>query len=972
MYKLQVELIPPSAQNSFSSIFNTASLFSNISQSRITSLATNASLLNNESSQQNLPLQMGTSQANSPNFISSAKTKRFLHFTKPTNNLYDLSEEILSKCEKMYPDLDEQIEIINLQDLNGCDLDPDFIVKDVFNMDNSVRVIIKKDIQFDNLKEYSLYRNHKKKKLDNGTPQLTGKQQSQQLHVTKKRPSASMTKRSMSNAMRIFTPLAHQIYPPPSQSNKDIDEYNDDLSERSFLPPPNQGQFPPIRISSGIDYSKEIVSSGENIDTVSKSETVDPDKSKQQRLPSGTPIVSVMSPNRITLTGQRVVTEQSNNLNNTLFTLTSSSRKPSQTSRITSGMLRIPEPRIAEIEKELMEGPSSPASVLPMKSDRIPMKNSYEQNPTNSNSDNPSSDEESNFSNSKSLSQHQLSIANGNGSPVRNSPQDSEKFQNFNLAKLPTTKDSSSLTQRKTSLEERVQNKSSTDVLKRVEPRRIANFSDNDLDEEAEVEGEDETDEVGNDTVRISRPSSQIMPMNSTLEGTENLNIISKSILSNIPPIEGLVKANTTIFKESHIVDAISPNLSQPDILTPSSSARKSLSSAERADKKEEVKKIRLEKQAEREAAKAAKLEEANKRKFERESIKKAKEEEALKRKLEREAKQKAQREAKQKALEDAKKAKEEKVLHEKEEKEKAKIELEKKKKNAKEAAKETLLKEKENASLKSINQDIGVVQLSQDKDTKLEGNASLTKGADILKDLKAKFTGTKPRVPVGLMTQKFDRNDINNSSSELSSSDDDSSSDDSSTDDEDNSNSKKSRRMIVDTPKGPVSTRISSNSFSGVENQPQSTQNVLQTGGASQQTPNKIRITNMMNGNSSSTGNSPFRNVTSLSQGLPPKARPSLSSLSDLVSRGVPEVREKSFKSSQSRQPLSNIASNDSSSESSDEIEDSDSSESSDSGNSSDDTDGFINIKSASKKLGKKKKASGGFASLIEDSKKK
>ena len=97
--------------------------------------------------------------------------------------------------------------------------------------------------------------------------------------------------------------------------------------------------------------------------------------------------------------------------------------------------------------------------------------------------------------------------------------------------------------------------------------------------------------------------------------------------------------------------------------------------------------------------------------------------------------------------------------------------------------------------------------------------------------------------------------------------------------------------------------------------------------------------------------------------------ARNSLSSLSDLVSRGVPEVKEK---------PTSKAVPEPESSSSSDEGNDdeeisSDSDDDSDSSDSSDDDSGsnFINAKSASKALGKKKMDSG-FSSLIKDLKRK
>lgn len=57
-----------------------------------------------------------------------------------------------------------EVDITTLQDSNECDLDPDFVVKDVFNVDNTVRVILKDDLETDESSETSLY-NSKKRKL---------------------------------------------------------------------------------------------------------------------------------------------------------------------------------------------------------------------------------------------------------------------------------------------------------------------------------------------------------------------------------------------------------------------------------------------------------------------------------------------------------------------------------------------------------------------------------------------------------------------------------------------------------------------------------------------------------------------------------------------------------------------------------------------------------------------------------------
>lgn len=430
----------------------------------------------------------------------------------------------------MYPSLQEDIEILSLQDNSGCDLDPDFLIKDVFNVNNVVRVILKNEIDLDDTAPVSLYRSVKRSKLNNGSPHSVQLQQqipasSGVLRIAKKRPPTATTattsttiRSAINGSMRISTPLARQIYPPPSSKimSNNSDDEDEDVGERSFLPPPTQPQSPPIRISSGIDAGKKIKSSIVEEDIVSRSETVDPDKSKQQRLLSGTPIMSTMTPNRVTLTGQRVVSEHAQknelvfsasasssssfaNAGAAALTVQDSNRKPSVTTpRITSGMLRIPEPRISEIEKELKEGPSSPASVLPAKGAKIPMKKPYLENGENYESDESSSSEnqetpETEPHSKASLQRSQSSIADNNGSPVKNSPLGDVMPHNVHLAELPkaggtaitkfshgesSKKQQGHQPPRKSSLETIVEKKSQTEPSATVEPRRMTNFSD--------------------------------------------------------------------------------------------------------------------------------------------------------------------------------------------------------------------------------------------------------------------------------------------------------------------------------------------------------------------------------------------------------------------------------------------------------------------------------------------------------------
>ncbi|CCD23528.1 Tof2p NDAI_0B04950 [Naumovozyma dairenensis CBS 421] len=517
MYKLQVVLIPPSAKDAFIQM-NVPTNPNESSQTihNRSNVLPNTMMNGVETSMQFINPNMTNTSMIRPNFIGQSKIKKFLHFTKPSNSLFDLSEEILSKCEKMYPSVANEVEILSLQDISGCDLDPDFIVKDIFNIENTVRVILKNELNTDDQASTSLYRNYKRRKLNDGVSQQTNhlplgnniqSHSNGTLNIGKKRSATSSGIRPSINgtsALRISTPLARQIYPPSGMTkiSNNSDDENDDFSERSFLPPPNQPQSPPIRISSGMDTTKKIKSTVIEEDTVSRSEMVDPDKSKQQRILSGTPGRSTMTPNRVTLTGQRVLSENYGNSNGNGLIFSGSKQTamkrqeqpPVSSPRITSGMLTIPEPKISEVEKELHEGPSSPASILPAKSDRIPMKKPYSERnsdmATDLNEDYEEELEENHAYNTKP----------------------NKLFDN--LISKETTVKATSPPQRKTSLQTKVNNKAtriSSQQYQEEDLKRISSFPDDDEDEEQEKK------EIPEDQHKISA----IGQPNATFDNTE-------------------------------------------------------------------------------------------------------------------------------------------------------------------------------------------------------------------------------------------------------------------------------------------------------------------------------------------------------------------------------------------------------------------------------------------------------------------
>lgn len=529
MFKLQVVLVPASTNRSFNfglpPVSSESSQFI-LPQQQGPQVAQpspqplhHAQLVNhvpNSNAAVGFDPNMSTNTAYISSFMTShitrTKPKKFLLFTKPSNTLYQLSQEILDKCNKIYPNLSSELDIETLQDIDECDLDPDFVVKDVFNVFNTVRVILRNDVDLDSelAKQDSLY-SSKRRKLNSGAASTTvvgpvaGVTLDNPVTVVKRRSHALKN-----SALRISTPLAHQIYPPPSQRNskqvnsdyEDDDYGEDEIGDKSVLPPPTVPQSPPIRISSSMGQKRLRINGGD--DSVSKSETVDPSKAKQQRLPSGTPMKPmnvIETPNKV---GSLPLPQQAQNL------LRINSTPVVTNKRITSGMLRIPEPRISEMERTMHEGPSSPAAgLLPPKSAKIPMKKPYIPDVQDSSSSEEDLEEEQPVATKPRVAHSSMpltsqkrapsSIADDNGSPTKKSPLVVSNNINVRVAELPP--------QRKTSLEAKVER-----LAKNASELIADNLSNNTTRKDgfSESETDDgENDNEANNTVQIHQPTEK-------------------------------------------------------------------------------------------------------------------------------------------------------------------------------------------------------------------------------------------------------------------------------------------------------------------------------------------------------------------------------------------------------------------------------------------------------------------------------
>lgn len=254
-------------------------------------------------------------------------TRKFLHFTKPENTLLQLADEIENRITKLYSNLNiESFEILSLQDINHCDLDATYLVKDVFSMDNTVLVILKNELEFidangtlnandlhdaGRISAYSSVRKRRSSKVFGNSSRIEP-----QILVPKRSKPNNLA--PLSNNLRVTSPLANEISNDEINSSTVVINRNvstafaanrSTLTDRSFLPPPAQPQSPAIRISSGIGDGKRIFSESQNLDVVSRSEVVDPDKSKQQLIVPDIPMEFISTPNRVNLSGQRVISE---------------------------------------------------------------------------------------------------------------------------------------------------------------------------------------------------------------------------------------------------------------------------------------------------------------------------------------------------------------------------------------------------------------------------------------------------------------------------------------------------------------------------------------------------------------------------------------------------------------------------------------------------------------------------------------
>lgn len=79
---------------------------------------------------------------------NNKRIKKFLHITSANNPLSIVAQEINQRFLKLYPD-GEPLQILKIQNIEECDLDPDYTVSMVFDTSNICRVIVANEFDDD-------------------------------------------------------------------------------------------------------------------------------------------------------------------------------------------------------------------------------------------------------------------------------------------------------------------------------------------------------------------------------------------------------------------------------------------------------------------------------------------------------------------------------------------------------------------------------------------------------------------------------------------------------------------------------------------------------------------------------------------------------------------------------------------------------------------------------------------------------
>lgn len=82
--------------------------------------------------------------------IPFGSLRKFLHLADSESSLDQVCQDLSDRFGRLYDDTDK-LEIIGLQDVEGCDLDTEYIIGDVFTSGDEIRVIVNNDFQLLNI-----------------------------------------------------------------------------------------------------------------------------------------------------------------------------------------------------------------------------------------------------------------------------------------------------------------------------------------------------------------------------------------------------------------------------------------------------------------------------------------------------------------------------------------------------------------------------------------------------------------------------------------------------------------------------------------------------------------------------------------------------------------------------------------------------------------------------------------------------
>ncbi|VEU19881.1 DEKNAAC100715 [Brettanomyces naardenensis] len=188
--------------------------------------------------------------------------KKFLHITSLSNTLKGLAAEIQQRFLRIYPD-EKPLQIVKIQDVDECDLDPDYTVSMIFDVSNVVRVLVADELQTEG--EPFI---HGKRRLDGDLNKVMRKIRRQpQIQVpnissiwddveteatTIKKPAAAIAKKTTKNASKKETLSGKQILPGPDATLDHTIVVEPKKASNMKVASPIVAKGSPKRITSGM------------------------------------------------------------------------------------------------------------------------------------------------------------------------------------------------------------------------------------------------------------------------------------------------------------------------------------------------------------------------------------------------------------------------------------------------------------------------------------------------------------------------------------------------------------------------------------------------------------------------------------------------------------------------------------------------------------------------------------------------